>query len=382
MEDFDKAYLEALAHKWKAGTLTETEQTYFDRWYNSQNREQLELPEGYAKSPIAIRDRMHAAIRGRIGSAKKHKPAITNKQAWQLGIAAGLILASALIGYMFFRYQGESRPGFSQVNNRILPGTNGAILTLANGKKMVLEQAKSGVLTQQSNAILRKANDSLLVYQKDRQTSAAIAYNTLETPRGRQYQVMLPDGTKVWLNAASSLRYPTSFTGKERTVELSGEAYFEVVHNAAMPFIVKSARQEVKVLGTHFNINAYSDEAAAVTTLLQGSVQVSHDHLTRLLKPGQQASTSVSNILVTGADTRRATGWKDGRIIFVHTDIQQVLREVSRWYNIEIRYEGRVPVYSLSGEVSRKEELSAVLKMLRLSDVHFEQQGRTLIIRE
>ncbi|XHR94282.1 FecR family protein [Mucilaginibacter sp. UC70_90] len=376
-KEYNRAYLEELANKYKNGTITADEQAYYDTWYRHFNEEQVVLPEG-SDHPEKIRARMLVQIQKHV---RKSRPSQLIRYRTLL-TAASLVLACTLVGYLYFRHRGEPQPRAAQINNRILPGTNGAILTLADGKRIVLEQTRTGALSLQGNAIISKENDSLLVYQKGRQATAAITYNTLETPEGRQYQVQLPDGSRVWLNAASSLRYPTSFTEKTRTVALSGEAYFEVAHNVAMPFIVKSAGQEVKVLGTHFNINAYGDEAASVTTLLQGSVQVSHDHLVKLLKPGQQASTSVSNILIADADTRQATAWKDGRIVFDHTDIRQVLREVSRWYDIEIRYEGRVPVYSLSGEVSRKEDLSAVLKMLRLSDVHFEQQGRKLIIKD
>jgi ferric-dicitrate binding protein FerR (iron transport regulator) len=262
------------------------------------------------------------------------------------------------------------------------PGGNKAILTLANGKTIVLDTAANGTLARQGNTRVQKLGDGRLAYNALHEKPVEIFYNTLATPRGGQYQLALPDGSKVWLNAASSVSYPTVFAGRERKVEIKGEAYFEIAKNEAMPFVVQVNDVQVLVLGTHFNINAYSDEASIKTTLLEGAVKVTKDAATALLKPGQQARTShaSSQIQVKEADTEAAVAWKNGYFSFNQTDLPTVMRQIARWYDVDIVYSGKVPDRRFGGEIPRNINAAQVLKMLEESKVHFTIEGKKIIV--
>jgi hypothetical protein len=227
--------------------------------------------------------------------AKTRPKPLIKKLQWPLTIAAMLTLGLTLLGYIYFARYNKTTigPQLTQNHNDVPPGGNRAILTLAGGKKISLSDARNGTLLTEGGIIIIKTADGQLAYSTDNtELKSPLAYNTIETPNGGQYQVQLPDGTKVWLNAASSLKYPTSFNSKgERRVSLTGEAYFEVAHNRKAPFIVSTAHQEVKVLGTHFNINSYSNEGKTITTLQQGSVKVTSAKSSEIIIPGQQASS-------------------------------------------------------------------------------------------
>jgi len=204
----------------------------------------------------------------------------------------------------------------------------------------------------------------------------------LSTPRAAQYQLVLPDGSKVWLNAASSIHYPTAFAGKERKVEITGEAYFEVAQDARLPFIVKTNGMEVKVLGTHFNVNAYEDEAMVRTTLLEGAVLMTKDAATALLQPGEQAQlTKAGDLkLVHNADIAEAVAWKNGLFQLNSADVPAIMRQMARWYDVEIVYEEGVPDGHISGKVPRGMNLSQVLEIFEVSGVHFKIEGRKIIV--
>jgi transmembrane sensor len=301
---------------------------------------------------------------------------------WLKIIAAASV--ALVIGALIFMYSSHQRfPVQTAQNIDIGPGSNKAVLTLANGRKIYLDDEGSGLLATEAGANITKTNDGQLTYESNKtgMVTSSDLLNKINIPAGGQYQLVLPDGSKVWLNAKSSLQYPTSFEGKQqRNVELEGEAYFEITHNRRQPFIVKAGDQEIEVLGTHFNVNAYTDEPYKRTTLLEGSVQVSTGKKTILLRPGEQSQLSATGITVGGVNAEKAVAWKDGKMAFRKTDIRQVLREISRWYDIEIEYEGALPDYTISGEVPRTANLSGILKILSLSDVHYKQHGRKLTI--
>ena len=266
----------------------------------------------------------------------------------------------------------------------IVPGRNKAVLTLADGTTIQLDSAANGQLTRQGNTQVIKRRNGQLSYQVAGPNSpvginTAIGYNTMTTPRGGQYQLQLPDGTMVWLNAASSITYPTRFAGGERRVEVRGEAYFEVVKDPKMPFRVslpdqasKQGAGEIEVLGTHFNVNGYSDEPVLTITLLEGAVKIDAS----VLKPGE----AYSNGKVKKVHTEEAVAWKNGYFQFDQADIRAVLRQLARWYDVEVRYEGKIPERKFGGEIQRDSNLSDVLKGLELSQVHFRLEGRTLTI--
>ncbi|MEP7259435.1 MAG: FecR domain-containing protein, partial [Flavitalea sp.] len=229
-----------------------------------------------------------------------------------------------------------------------------------------------------------KLDSDQLAYQGSSSiaTTTIPAYNTIATPRGSQFQVILPDGTKAWLNAASSLRFPTAFTGNERIVELDGESYFEVAHNASMPFRVKlKGGIDIKVLGTHFNVHAYSDEQVKAT-LLEGSISLQSEQGSAILKAGQEASVKKSGELtiVKDADIDQAVAWKNGLFDFNKADIGAVMRQIERWYDVEITYQGEIPKKEFVGKFSRDSNISEVLQILELSKIHFIKEGRKIII--
>lgn len=274
-----------------------------------------------------------------------------------------------------------------QEKNDLPPGGNKAVLTLANGRKIILDSAANGMLAQQGNTQVIKLDNGQLAYNANAQTGTG-DINTLATPRGGQYQLNLPDGSKVWLNAASSLSYPVAFTGKDRTVTLTGEAYFEVAGNAAQPFYIKMppsqpGRTEVKVevLGTHFNINAYSDEASISTTLLEGAVKVTSGSQLQVLKPGQQAQVNTAGAiqLVNNADVDLAVAWKNGEFRFKRADMTSIMNQLARWYNFNVQYTSPVPAMRYSGSIGRSAKLSEVLEMLgTLTGARFELKGNIL----
>jgi hypothetical protein len=264
------------------------------------------------------------------------------------------------------------------------PGGNKAILTLADGAVINLDDAKNGDIARDGNArIVKPGNNGELVYHAMSGNQQAIVYNTVTTPRGGQYQLGLSDGSKVWLNASSSIHFPTTFNGKERAVELTGEGYFEIVRNTAMPFSVKVNGITIQVIGTHFNINAYKDEAAVRTTLIEGAVRVATAEQALLLRPGQQAvagGEGRSLKLDPDADIEEVMAWKNGIFNFKNQDIAVIMRQISRWYDVEVVYEGKRPEGHFSGMISRNTPAYTVLKMLEYGGVHFRIVGGKIII--
>ncbi|MEP7258201.1 MAG: FecR domain-containing protein [Flavitalea sp.] len=304
-----------------------------------------------------------------------------------MAAAAVIALLFLAAGYFFYHSRNLSKemgggPAMTAaITPDIAPGYSGAILTLSNGEKLVLDSAQNGSLTTQGNTQVVKYNGQL-TYKNETSGETKILYNTMSTPRGRQYQLVLSDGTQVWLNAGSSITYPTAFSGKERRVTMTGEAYFEVAKNAGMPFKVIAKNAEVSVLGTHFNINAYADEPIMQTTLIEGSVKVSKGKESDLLTPGQQAQLSeVGRIqIVREADVELALAWKNGFTSFKSADIKTIMRQVERWYDVSVNYEGSTPERTFTGDISRNANLSQLLRLLEVSKIHFNINGNKLTV--
>jgi ferric-dicitrate binding protein FerR (iron transport regulator) len=275
----------------------------------------------------------------------------------------------------------------SLFKNDVLPGGNKAVLTLSNGTKILLGTAANGTLAHQGNTRIIKLQNGLLSYKAFTQSVsdskiAIMQYNILSTPRGGQYSVTLPDGTRVWLNSASSLKYPTSFLGKERKVEIDGEAYFEVAHNADKPFRVSVNGTEIEVLGTHFNVNSYNDEPFMRTTLLEGSIKFISGNYTRLLSPGQQIQVLPNGKIrrIEDADIEQTVAWKNGIFSFHKTSIYEIMRQISRWYDVDVTFNDSLNVY-LNGSIERKVNASEVLKMIQLTgEVKFNIEGRKITV--
>jgi hypothetical protein len=324
--------------------------------------------------------------------AKQETPVVSmvsgvKKRIWKIKYAAAAIIICLLSisGYFLFKPKQEnviSKTEMKQTDqNDVPPGKNKATLTLANGSSIILDSAANGALATQGNSKILKQN-GMLSYNALNNKSSEVLYNTISTPRGGQYQLMLADGSKVWLNAASSLRFPASFVGKERKVELLGEAYFEVAKNAAMPFKVKVNGMEVEVLGTHFNINSYDNESTIRTTLLEGSVKLNRNNSSRILRPGEQAQMNKAGEMkiIHDADVEEAIAWKEGKFQFDRADIHDIMRQLARWYDVDVEYQGTVSSH-FGGTISRDVNLSQVLNMLHLTgEVKFRIEGKKVVV--
>lgn len=296
--------------------------------------------------------------------------------------AAVLLLAIATVGWQYYHTTKNTRPVPALVEARpdVLPGGNKASLTLANGATILLDSTANDAIPSQGATKVIRVNGQLK-YDAGQATNTAVVYNTLTTPRGGQFKIELPDGTLVWLNAASSLRFPTAFNGADRTVILNGEGYFEVAHRDNMPFKVQLGNGMVEVLGTHFNVMAYQNETNVKTTLLEGAVKVTHQSHTVRLAPGQQASWAADGNIITGpADIEEAVSWKEGYFQFNRAPLADVMRQLQRWYNVEVRYEGNVAKREFWGKIPRNVKLSEALKILELSNIPYSMRGDTIII--
>lgn len=392
-----------LLKRYRLGTCTEEERTWVESWYNKRrnniynpltNEEELLAGEriyGNVMSVLTFENRKNVV------------PLWRQPRVWW--VAAGTIMLMATAGYFALNNKPvETRTVKTTtpvVQPMAVPGGNKAVLTLADGSSIVLDSAANGALTKQGATTVMKKQDGELVYKTDRKTGEqAIAWNTVSTPRGGQYQIVLPDGTKVWLNAVTALRFPASFVGNERRVGLSGEAYFEVAKNDKMPFIISvvpqpstagglpqelpggEERARVEVLGTHFNVKAYNDEAAIKTTLLEGSVKMSGSKGQTLMKPGQQARVGRDGkmSLDEKADVDEAVAWKNGRFQFNEADVETVMRDIARWYDVTIEYAGKVPAEKFEGEIPRNSSITEVFKILELSNVHCKIEGKKVTV--
>lgn len=299
--------------------------------------------------------------------------------------------AAALLGAMFFagnHYLKRSAPVApiaATTAAPLAPGSNKAMLVLADGKTIPLDSANIGALAKQGNTSIMNTQQGLAY--KAEGIPAEVVYNTVVTPRGGQYQLTLSDGSKVWLNAASSIRFPTAFTGKERLVEITGEGYFQIAANAQQPFRVKvkgTPDMEVNVLGTSFNIMAYPDEQTITTTLEDGAVQLVHGSSKSLLKPGfgGSLSTGDKDFVIEKADLEQTLAWKEGKFRFRNTSIQTIMRQMARWYNIEVTYQGDLSDVRLTGIISRRENASSLFKILSTTKrVHFDINDNRILVR-
>ncbi len=284
--------------------------------------------------------------------------------------------------------KGKTRKTSSAINTATLaynnPDHRKPVLTLADGSRIELDSAKKGLLTVQASTEVMQTDSGRLFYKTVDTGTTKILYNTLSTPIGVQYAIQLPDGSNVWLNAASSIRFPTRFAGNERSVQLTGEACFEVTPDAGKPFRVNTGKTCVEVLGTLFNLKAYEEDDFERATLLQGAVRIIKGTNKALLNPGQAAllNNGSEEILVRDVDAEEEVAWKNGMFRFSATDLKLIMREISRWYNVDVRYEGDVSRKYITGEAPRSTSLSELLEVLKLNHVHLRIEGRTIIVKE
>jgi transmembrane sensor len=374
-----------------AGEATETEVNelfdYIRNWPREANRQlvpesrrRFEALMARSETPAvdpAVSQRMLDRLLKEIRPAPVL--AIRSRRWLRLAVAAVLL---GLLGTGAWWLVGINRPPATVTVSAtdVPPGTNKAVLTLGNGAKIQLDSGSSGLVAQQGSALVRKLAVGRLTYDLSAAKGGAVLYNTLSTPRGGQYQLVLPDGTKVWLNALSSLRFPTAFTGDSREVELTGEAYFEVAHRDRQPFRVHAGQTLVEDLGTRFDVNAYTDEPDLKTTLLQGAVRVDG----RMLAPGEEAAVDKGGQvrIRKDIDPDEVLAWKNGEFVFNRLDMAAILRQVSRWYDVDIVNPTQPVHRTFSGIVSRHSNLSEVMKILEQAGIRFKVEGKKMILSQ
>jgi len=379
-----KEQIEELVRKYFNNTATPQELDQLSAWYRTISSEEVEWFATVANEEEILKAAMLKNIQNEIGVQANR----STRKLWSRIAAAAAILL--VVGAALFFYTQRHLEGSGATRdllaNDIKPGGNKAYLVLSNGKRVSLTDAANGELAKEAGVEITKTADGQVVYAtrgSDEESSDGIKYsnalNTIETPRGGQYQVRLPDGSKVWLNAASKLIYPVSFNGRgQRVVELSGEAYFEIFKNKLQPFVVKSKNQEVTVLGTHFNVNSYADEPDTKTTLLEGSVRING----LVLKPNEQAILAGGKLSVKEVVAASFTDWKDGQFYFRNEALPSVMRKLARWYNVDIQFQGEIDqTTTFSGMVSKYDQISKVLTLMEKSEgLHFKIEGRNVTV--
>jgi ferric-dicitrate binding protein FerR (iron transport regulator) len=402
----DLKIITELLQRYNTGTATMAERELIERWLQENELEGNE----WARMDQPFREHwiketgerlLQYANRETGTPVVKTSPGLPRRRRFYFHLAAASVLILiAISGWYFMK---GMRPDIPVVTNKevirddIAPGSNKAVLTLADGGKIVLDDADNGVLTSQGSTEVSKHGNELVYNQGLKGSAIHIpVFNMLTTPRGGQYNLVLPDGSRVWLNAASAIKYPAAFSDDARLVEVKGEAYFEVApfirSDKKVPFRVKVLSEKnaqkslIEVMGTHFNINAYDEEASVNTTLLEGKVKVSSGMDSNadfaILKPGQQAQVSKDGAIkiVKDADTDEAVAWKNGLFMMSRADIAVVLRQLARWYDVDIVYEKDIPEGKITGDIPRSMQLSEVLKVLKLSGVECRVDGRKIIV--
>ncbi|EHQ28060.1 FecR family protein [Mucilaginibacter paludis] len=378
-----RQYFIQILSKYRLGTATTEEIKFLETYYNTFELNEDLITSENEDDYLFLKEQIKDIIDVQIGPYQKKSIDMVARPMWQKYLAAASVLIFLSIAAFFFVPKSAKKQMAANAYKGIVPGGNKAMLTLASGKKIILDGAAQGEIAQQAGVRITKTADGQIVYNvlADDKNTAAGLQNTITTPRGGQYKVILPDGTKVWLNAASSLSYPASFHGEERLVTLNGEAYFEVARNPDMPFKVKSDLQTIEVLGTHFNVNAYADESALQTTLLEGSVKIVSGKNSGIIVPGEKAVINRNGngtIITRKANLDKETAWKNGVFSFDNDDIKSVMRQVCRWYDINVVYADNLPSEKYFGEIPRNSNLAGVFEILELNNVKFDVEGKTV----
>lgn len=371
-----------LVKKYMEGKASEQEILFLEKYYNYFEKEPAFIETLSHSEKEVLESEILQALRKKVKGEAVIVPFYNNKWFRAAAAVIFILLATGTFFLLTRKKQNEiATINKEQTKPDVKPGGNKAILTLGDHSQIILDNAANGTLTQQGNTEILKLSDGQIAYNPSGKATELI-YNTITTPKGGQYQLTLSDGSKVWLNAASSIRFPTSFVGKERKVEITGEVYFEVAKNASMPFRVDIAGTgEVEVLGTHFNINAYGDEPDIKATLLEGSIKITNDNATVLLRPSMQAKIQNNDItVVQDVDVDQVVAWQRGMFEFEHTELPVIMRQISRWYDVEISYEGKIAGGKFGGGISRNLPLSSVLKSLESTGIHFRLDGKKLIV--
>lgn len=380
----EEAEFKNLLGKYLEGNCTKEELIALETWYIKEGNKDHIQDQGLNEAKEVIWNRLVARSGTQLSEVQKQSK--ERSLYWKLGIASSILIVLTAGFYSYRAYRTSQTLKTSSVRaENILPGGNKAILTLSNGTKVVLDETHNGQLAKNSGIQIVKLSDGQLLYKmSDRKNSmGSTEYNTIETPLGGQYQIILEDNTKVWLNAGSSLKYPVVFNAKRREVELTGEGYFEVSKDKQRRFLVKTETEQVEVFGTHFNINAYKNEHLVKTTLLEGSVKVSKKGTegSAFLEPGQQSEFSKGKFQIIHVDAEEAIAWKNGYFVFDNDDLKTALRKVARWYSVDIDYKEELGDVQIGGSVSKFSDVNKVLSVLHLTTgLNFKIEGRRLIV--
>lgn len=387
----DRKLLIRIMKRYSSGTASPDEEDFVKRYFLILEKRHgsefvlsdLQLNELEAE----IRNDLMKSIRMNRKSSLHQIHSLTWRR---IAVAASVLVVFGIAAFLWSR-EAVPSPDLSGrrkllPSNQIQPGTNKAILTLADGSSIVLDSSGNGMLTRQGNTRVFKLANGEIVYEALNAGESKIIYNTMSTPIGGTYRLVLPDGSKVWLNAASSITYPTSFTGKQRQVKTTGEIYFEIARDAARPFIVSLPDESaIQVVGTHFNVNAYGDNGIIQTTLIEGKVRVATSRTRVSLRPGQQAITAFHSdpaeiAVLDNIDIEQVTAWKNGYFHFNRVDITTVMKEIARWYDIEVVYEGSPPKDKFIGELPKNIQFTEVLRALEKIGVHFRVEAKKVIV--
>jgi ferric-dicitrate binding protein FerR (iron transport regulator) len=395
--------INALFNRYKANVATPEDLAFLEIWYIEHNKDFSRV-----LSDIEVTERL-AEVKSKlpIDNPIELPTMKAGVRLWPGLVAAASLLIAMITVFYFMSYSKSEIEVLREaaVNAGITPGGNKAILTLANGKKIVLTDATNGKIVNESGITVTKAADGKIIYKVSNtevhSEKTVIKWNTIETPKGGQYQIVLPDGSNVWLNAQSTLRFPSVFSSRIRKVEITGEAYFEIAKKympqtaERVPFVVVSDLQEIEVLGTQFNVNSYKDEEAVKTTLLEGSVMIRYPKSTNdqargidakslVLKPGQQSNmTKSGNVKVNTMNVQEAVDWQKGYFEFHDENVYQIMRQIARWYDINVVYESGLPMNGMGGSLSRFQDVSKVLEIMQSTGlVKFKIEGKKIYVRK
>lgn len=382
MEPFDnRQELIQIFQKYLDGNATPEEQRFVEAWYESFGKD-AGITDSYTEEQLGqMEARMEYELKKRM-EASRPRPLwkSLHRLVTPSRVAAAVFLILSLAGAWYIMSNQGSKETMTDESTLhaidLPPGSDQGILTLTDGSQIVLGSVATGMLARQGNTLIQKIEDGLVAYTGE-DASLEPGLNTLTVPSGGKYSLVLPDGSRVWLNAESSITFPTAFSGRKRSVKISGEVYFDVAKDPARPFIVQVGNnRQIRVLGTQFNVNAYSDEEEITTTLLEGSVEIlpgGNAGLAVRLKPGEQAAFSETGQISVrhGVNTDEIVAWKNGMFHFEKADIQSVMRQISRWYNVEVVYEGPLPNRSFSGKIDRQSNASEALDILRFTGLNF-----------
>jgi ferric-dicitrate binding protein FerR (iron transport regulator) len=393
-----------LAEKFVNRQASESEEKELHQWYDETSAvddEELIVVTENTKTADLVKQNILRKLQAQIEddevfSKKTMVIPIWRKPIFKIAVAASLIAAISTVTIVSLQNKKENNTAYTQTKfkNNVAPGSNKAILELADGRKIVLDNVQNGEIANEGNTKIIKLDSGQLAYNTGNSKNAEVSYNTISTPKGGQYHLVLPDGSNVWLNAASTIKLPTVFVGAERKVELTGEAYFEVVKNPSQPFKVSitspysaTIHSEIEVLGTHFNVNSYSNEHAMKTTLLEGKIKftIPETGESKMLQPGQQVQLNENNQLkvVNNTDIDEVMAWKNGLFKFKELSIEEVMRQVERWYNVEVAYEGNTQNISehFVSTISRDVTLIDFLKRLEATGrIHFKIDGKKVTV--